>query len=183
MVVVLASGVGLAALRSSTQLWCSGVFSATLLGFALAAAYATQRRGPRRAFWSAFVAFGVGYLVLAFGPWFEDAIRPRLLTTKLLDLTGPLLDPASRGGKPLQFSPDGSQILLLSRPPSVARIWGPDASRQVRFETIGHCLASGLLALLGGFTTRGFYERRDERRREAVEKAAGVLLRVIKAGL
>ena len=163
MAVVLAAGLGLAALRSASEWWASGIFSLTLLGFALAAAYASQRRGPRRAFWAAFVVFGVGYLVLAFAPWFQDAARPRLLTTRLLDFAQPLLDPARRLAEPFSPSPDG-RGLLPDRSPSVARLWGPDASRQDRLQTIGHCLSAWLLAALGGVANRYFWERRDGRR-------------------
>jgi hypothetical protein len=186
MAVVLAAGLGLAALRSASEWWASGVFSATLMSFALAAAYATQRRGARRACWSAFVAFGVGYMALAFGPWCEATIRPRLATTKLLDALLPVAHPgpvegsavvwnvsAGSGVRGLAFSPDGKTIggMIVTSPP------------RDRFLDIGHCLAAWLLASLGGFATRSFYERRDERRREAVEKAAGALLRVLEAGL
>lgn len=189
MGVVLASGVGLAALRYATELWASAVFTATLLGLALAAAYASQRRGPRRAFWSAFVAFGAGYLVLAFGPWCDATIRPRLLPTKLLDAAFARLHPDADAavrlwdvgtGRPvneIRFSRDGSRLAWREGGAAFA---GPSRDS---FQETGHCLAAWLLALLGGFATRSFYERRDERRKEAVEKAAGVLLRVIEAGL
>src|SRR3954451_19107383 len=76
---------------SATGWWASVVFTATLSVFSLAALNLAYRRGRRRAFWSAFVAFGFGYLALAFGPWCETAIRPRLLTTKLLSSAYPLL--------------------------------------------------------------------------------------------
>src|SRR5262245_4152001 len=92
---VVFCGVGLAALRFATAWWASVVFTATLLALALAALYATQQRGPRRAFWAAFAAFGAGYLLLAFGPWCETAIRPRLATTKALEALMLLLHPAA----------------------------------------------------------------------------------------
>src|SRR5438477_12390713 len=75
-------GVAFAALRSATGWWASLVFTATLIGLAFSALYAVHRRGPRQAFWSAFVAFGAGYMVLVFGPGCETSVRPRLLTTR-----------------------------------------------------------------------------------------------------
>src|SRR4051794_12280898 len=43
--LVLLGGVGFAALRSATEWWVSGIYTATLIGFALAAVYAANRRG------------------------------------------------------------------------------------------------------------------------------------------
>lgn len=180
-------GVGLAALRYASDWWASGVFSATLLSLAFAAAYAAQRRGPRRAFWAAFVAFGAGYLVLAFGPWCESAIRPRLVTAKLLDTLYPLLHPTpdpettvrvwdAATGKPVtgvSFTPDGKFVATGS----------PQTPAPRGFQDIGHSLFALLLAAIGGTASRYSHAHRDERRREAAEKAAGVLLRVLEAGM
>src|SRR3954451_23898489 len=106
---VLFAGVGVAALRSATDWWASGLFTATLLGLSLAALFAAYRRGPRRAFWSAFVAFGAGYLVLAFGPWCETSIRPRLLTTKILDAFFPMVHPVTGGTIEIRDATNGRQ--------------------------------------------------------------------------
>src|SRR5438477_4086400 len=84
-------GVAFAALRYATDWWASIVFTMTLIGLAFSALYAVYRRGPRQAFWSAFVAFGSGYMLLVFGPWCEISIRPRLLTTKLFGTVFPIL--------------------------------------------------------------------------------------------
>ena len=174
-------GVGLAALRYATELWASGVFTSTLLVLGMAAAYAAQRRGPRRAFWSAFVAFGTGYMILAFGPWFEVSIRPRLLTTKVLDALYPLVTPGPEGREALwdyatgrrvtRFSPDGRILPIWNPDPSVRIWWWPDATRQARFQTIGHSLFALLMAAIGGTVSGYFYANRDERRREAAKKA------------
>jgi hypothetical protein len=180
--LVLFVGVGFAALRSATEWWTSGIFTTTLIGLAFAALYTAHRRGAGRAFWSGFVAFGAGYLILAFGPWFETSIRPRLLTTRLLDLAYPMIAPASRDGTPIRFSPDG-RVHPIGEPGATARVWGPDASRQARFQGIGHSLVSLLLAAIGGVASRYFYAHRNERRREAAERAVGVMLKVLEAGL
>jgi hypothetical protein len=179
MALVLFVGVGFAALRYATGWWSSGVFTATLIGLALSGAYAAHRRGPRRAFWSAFVAFGVGYMILAFGPWCEDSIRPRLITSKMIDLAYPRF---TQYGSPLLFTPNG-RFFPVRESDATVRIWGPDATRQARFQSIGHSLAALLLATIGGTASRFFYAHRDEQRREVAEKVAGVMLRVLEAGL
>lgn len=183
LAAIVLIGIGLAALRTASEWWASFVFTMTLLGLALAAVHAVQRRGTRRAYWSAFVAFGAGYLVLSFGPWFEAAIRPRLLTTRVLDLADRRLTPEQPGvAPPRSFSPDG-RIHPIGVADVTVRLRGPDETRRERFQTIGHCLSALVVATLGGLAARYSYDRRDERRREAAEKAAGVLLRVLEAGL
>jgi hypothetical protein len=79
--VVLFGAVALAALRSGSDLWLSGVYTTALgvLGFATLGA--VLRRGPARAYWVGFAIFGWGYLALANGA----ETRQRLLTTHLLD--------------------------------------------------------------------------------------------------
>jgi hypothetical protein len=79
--VVLFGAVALAALRSGSDLWTSGVYTTALgvLGFATLGA--VLRRGPVRAYWVGFAIFGWGYLALAHGA----ETRQRLLTTHLLD--------------------------------------------------------------------------------------------------
>jgi hypothetical protein len=168
-------GVSFAALRDPTDWWASTAFTGTLLGLAFAALYSVYRKGPGRAFWRGFTAFGVGYLVLAFGPWCETAVRPRLLTTRLLDALYPALHPAPDGtvrlwdattGKPVSgvaFSPDGRRVARVVT----------SAARQEHFQDIGHSMASLLLAGLAGLAARRFHDHRDERHRETAEKAVG----------
>jgi hypothetical protein len=189
LAVIAVCGVGFAALRDPNDWWSSLAFTAALLGFALAALYAAYRKGPRRAFWAAFAAFRWGYLALAFGPGCETAIRPRLLTTKLLDTLLPALHPAADGtvrlwdattGRPINsvaFSPDGK---LHSWRVTTA---GTQAAAREHFQDIGHSLASLLLAGLAGLAARRFRAHRDERHRETAEKAVGVAMKVLEAGL
>jgi hypothetical protein len=180
--LVLFVGVGFAALRSATGWWASSIFTTTLIGLALASLASVYRRGADRAFWSTFVAFGSGYLILTFGPWCETSIRPKLLTTKLLDLAYTMITPASQGGNPLRFSADG-RVQPLGEPGATAGVWGPDATRQARVQSIGHSLTALILAAIGGVASRHFYAHRDERKREAAVKAAGVMVKVLEAGL
>jgi hypothetical protein len=159
--------LGLAALCSPTDWWASVVFTAALSVLSLAALNLAYRRGRRRAFWSAFVAFGFGYLALAFGPWCETAIRPRLLTTKLLSSAYPLL-----------HRPDEVAI-----PRRASRVDSGVGTKPIYFQDIGHSLAALLLAGSGGLAARRFYATRDERKREAAEKAAGIVVKALEAGL
>jgi hypothetical protein len=191
MAAVLLAAILFAALREATDWWASGIFTTTLTGLAFAALYAVYRRGERRAFWAVFAVFGWGYIVLTFGPGCETTIRPRLVTTRLLDALFPIVHPApeptvrfwdASTGKPLDagkpanhvtFAPDGRMLG-----------WGMGTSpARESFQDIGHSLAALLLAGIGGVASRYFHGHRDERRKEAVEKAAGVILKVIEAGL
>jgi hypothetical protein len=183
------SGIALAALGSATDWWASGIFTATLLAFALAAPYAAYRRGARRAFWSAFVAFGAGYLLLAFCPGCETSIRPRLLTTRLLGALSAIVHPASGRSVRLGNAADAEPPPAVAVPhrggteEGTTQMTGTSMPVRRHFQDIGHSLIALLLATIGGTASRYFYGNRDERRREAAEKAAGVLLRIIEAGL
>jgi hypothetical protein len=90
--VVLFGAVALAALRSGSDLWVSGVYTTALgvLGFATLGA--VLRRGQARAYWIGFVFFGWSYLALANGA----ETRQRLLTTHLLDEVRQLMTRAPR---------------------------------------------------------------------------------------
>jgi hypothetical protein len=77
--------VAVAALKASTPLWASVVFSGTLL--VLACAILGCWLGTKRRLWAGFTFFGWGYLALAFGPWFETNVQPRLLTSQLVSWT------------------------------------------------------------------------------------------------
>jgi hypothetical protein len=154
------------------------------LALALAALYAVYRKGQRRAFWAALAAFGWGYLLLAFGPWCETSVRPRLLTTNLLDALLPVLHPApdmtvrlwdATTGRPVNsvaFSPHGKVLSWR------AMTAGTPAAARERFQDVGHSLTALLVGVLGGLAGRRFYAHR-----EAAEKAAGVVVKVLEAGL
>ena len=73
--------VGFAALRVSSRLWASTLFSVALLSLVVAVAALIYRRGPERDFWVGYVLFGGTYWLLSFGPaplnaW-RDAWFPR----------------------------------------------------------------------------------------------------------
>src|SRR5262249_32383629 len=153
MAFVLLVAIGFAALREATGWWASGAFSATLLVLALAAAYAVHRRGPRRAFWSAFAAFGWSYMLFAFCPVCETSIRPRLLTTKLLDALAPIVHPATNAELlyAVVVSPQGGTE------DGMAAVTGNPAAVRQHFQDIGHSMIALLLAAIGGIASRSFY--------------------------
>lgn len=84
MGVVLASAVGMAALRNANETW-AGLMSILIWAFLGAAVLGViQERGDARARWLGFLVFSGGYSVLAFGPWFSEHVGPTLATTHLL---------------------------------------------------------------------------------------------------
>ena len=80
VIVVLALGVGFAALRESNDIWDSGMFSLTLGILLTSVLLALHRAEKRRAFWLGFALFGTAYLGLSLVP----SIESRLITTKAL---------------------------------------------------------------------------------------------------
>jgi hypothetical protein len=80
LVVVLFVAVGSAALRESSDLWESGVFTLTLAVLLMSIRLAVHGIERRRAFWLGFAVFGWIYLALSFMP----SIESRLITTKVL---------------------------------------------------------------------------------------------------
>jgi hypothetical protein len=197
MAVVLLVAVGVAALRSASDLWAGALFTLALGVLAIAALGAVSLRGRQRASWAGFAALGWGYLLLAFGPWCDTAIRPRLLTTKLLDILAAWKAPApqgiamSRAPQPLRLSwdvstfrpatgSDSSTILLdesMSVTPSNVVQWlppvtpGPAGPSRESSQDIGHALAALLVAFLGGRAALFFVARREAA--EAAEATHG----------
>ena len=80
LVVILVLGVGFAALRESSDLWESGLFTVTLGILLISILLAVHRTESRRAFWLGFALFGWIYLGLSLVP----SIESRLITTKAL---------------------------------------------------------------------------------------------------
>ncbi len=78
LVVVLFLAVGFAALRESSDLWDSSIFTITLSVLSLSILLAVHRTDTRCAFWLGFALFGWAYLGLSLIP----SIESRLLTTK-----------------------------------------------------------------------------------------------------
>ena len=133
MVVVVIAAIGIAALRSASELWASFILTLTFGILATASLGALLRRGERRAFWIGFAAFGWGYIVLCF--WTQ--VGDRLVTTPVLDrfyedygpwkrFTFSVVTPVP-GGLP---SPPAPKVPIL--------VWG--STLHHTFRRIGHCL-------------------------------------------
>ena len=85
MGVVVAAGLGLAALRDANELWAGLVLLADLAAVGTALLGVVYRRGRERAWWLGFALFGGGYLALTTAPVLADYALPNLGTTRLLD--------------------------------------------------------------------------------------------------
>jgi hypothetical protein len=80
LVAVLVLGVGFAALRESSNLWDSGVFTLTLGVLLTSILFAIHQTESRRAFWLGFPLFGSVYLGLSL----VQSIESTLITTRAL---------------------------------------------------------------------------------------------------
>jgi len=81
LAIISVLGVGFAALRESSELWASGIFTVTLGCLMISILLAVHRTMIRRAFWIGFAVFGGIYLGLSLVP----SIESKLITTKMLD--------------------------------------------------------------------------------------------------
>jgi len=83
--LVLHACLGLAGLRMAPGLWSGGTFLVTWALIGLAVLGAVYGRGKRRATWLGAALFGAGYMVLIFGPQFDEQPAPRLAANHLLN--------------------------------------------------------------------------------------------------
>jgi hypothetical protein len=186
LLLVLFSGVGFAALRSPSQLWASGWFSAALATLTIAVLVAVYRRGRRRAFWVGFASCGWAYLVLALGPGLESQTSAYLVTTAVLDMLFPQFEPppppapapasggmmmGMMGGSMMGYGampgaggpgPMGGMPMPPPMAPSPVVTWTVPVGSPESFQRIGHSQFSLLFALLGGFLTRRLHATREE---------------------
>jgi hypothetical protein len=84
MAFVLASALGMAALRNANEFWAGAMIMVALAAVGTAVLGALTLRGAERYGWAGFAVFSGGYLVIAFGPWPSDSSKPQLGTTALL---------------------------------------------------------------------------------------------------
>ena len=168
MLLVGYAAIGCAALRYSTDLWASGLFTFAVLLQMIAMLAVALRNGASRAVWIGFLVFGGGYLLLACGPWQQaDLITSKGLTWLQQRAQGELVDavaltttaPGSVGYVGGTFvnttTLNTSQLLLWD-----ARMGSSSTFMQSPFLRIGHSLLSPLIGLLGAMSAAWFYAGR-----------------------
>lgn len=109
--VVVAVAFGIAALRSATDAWDSGVLGITLFTLLVAVLLAVHRTDRQRAYWLGFALFGWAYLTASLIP----PLEARLPTTRGLALLGSgQAGAAGRGIVAADLDNDGDVDLYLS---------------------------------------------------------------------
>jgi hypothetical protein len=154
---ILVIGVGFAALRESSDLWVSSLFTLTLAALLISILLAIHRTEKRRAFWLGFALFGSTYLGLSLVP----SIDSRLITTKALTY----LD-SKVPGRPLDIYPTLPELirfandnrLNINRPEIVTltnvSLLGGWSGSSENFVRIGHSMFALLVGWLGGRLSR-----------------------------
>ncbi len=134
--VVLVAAVGSAALANPTDTWRSVFVTLTLVVLFSFTTLAALNRS-RRSFALGFVMAGWLYFVLTFNSTFKD-IRPTLLTDRIVDWSAGLLHEDIRETKVAMPADPFSS--------STNRTW----YKLLRYEDVGHCLWTLILATIGG---------------------------------
>jgi WD40 repeat protein len=178
LIVVLVLALGFAALRESSELWDSGVFTLALAVLVTSILLAIHRTESRRAFWTGFALFGWTYLGLSLVP----SIESRLITTEALAYMDSKVPGRPQhffrlhvtGGIPgnqvqaVAFSPQGNRLATSS--PGTVRLWDATTGRLLggwagtteNFVRIGHSLIALIVAFLGGQVSRHLCARQEE---------------------
>jgi hypothetical protein len=173
LVIIFILGVGFAALRESSDLWDSGVFTSTIGLLLTSILLAVHRTESRRAFWIGFALFGAAYLGLSVVP----SIESRSITTKALayldsKLPGrPTVPPryitsliayraVNNQVSNVNVALDGIQSATTGQGPArrwnvaTGRLLGGWSGTTENFVRIGHSLFALLAAWLGGQLSR-----------------------------
>jgi hypothetical protein len=178
LVLILVLGVGFAALRESSELWESSLFTLALFGLLISILLAIHRHESRRAFWLGFAVFGSIYLGCSLIP----PIEGRIVTTKLLtyldskvpgrapqvftiQLTGSIPPAPGNQIQNLAFSLNAAQLATSNQ--GQVRIWNVATGKifagwggtTENFVRIGHTLFALLLGWLGGQLSRRLCQR------------------------
>lgn len=180
MGVILAVGLGMAALREASDLWAGIALSIVLVLLAGAILQVLHDQAARRAFWLGFALFGWGYLTLVSGPWFSEQLGPRLPTSILLEyihqsVVGGQSQTNATWQSVVTLAPSGTwqpatssgqllvQLAATPAPPTQGnrflRMFLAGASRHDPFIRTGHCIFTLLVALLGAALSVWIYRR------------------------
>ncbi len=184
LVFILICGVAFAALKESSDLWDSGVFTVTLGALLVSVLLAIYRSGARRSFWVGFALFGGSYLALSL----IAPLEGRLITSKALAFLHSKLPgqpPATvafvvhcNGSGALSqqqlqtITLTGSGNQTNSAGQAVFRVWNASTGKLLggwgssteNFVRIGHSVLALLLAWFGGLLSRRLSCRRDQPR-------------------
>ncbi len=182
LVVVLLVAVGFAALRESSDLWDSGLFSVTLGILVTSILLAVHRHESQRAFWLGFALLGWGYL----GPSLVPPIESRLITTKALAFLDSKVPGRSMGVYTVTLTATRHGIVCQSGSDDVRPQRGRQSTRRLQprlgglvewwekqlprawsgttenFVRIGHSLLALVAAFLGGQLSRNLSARNRE---------------------
>lgn len=181
LVVVLFVAVGFAALRESSDLWESVVFTLALAALLASILLAVHRTESRRAFWLGFALFGWITLGLSLIP----SIESRLLSTKALAYLDSKVPGRPQGGFTVRFSAmnsvvpinqvqavaftsNGNQLAASSQ--GVVKLWDLGTGRLLggwsgsteNFIRLGHSLFALLAGWFGGLLSRRLHARNRE---------------------
>jgi hypothetical protein len=157
MALVAYAALACAALRYSTELWASSLFTLAIVLQMFAVLRVALHHGQPRAAWIGVLVFGGGYLLLSSGPWPQmDLITNRgliWLSQKLHQ------DPIEQQqATAVSFATgttlSASQVLLWDA--SMGRSLVPPPL-QPPFLRIGHCLLSPLFGLIGAIVASWLY--------------------------
>jgi hypothetical protein len=185
LVIIFILGVGFSALRESSDLWESGVFTLTLAALLISILLAVHRLGSRRAFWLGFALFGWIYLGLSL----VSSIESRLFTTKALGyLDSKVLRPTLDGLAYFDYDNDGLMDLNVvdnkgngtledvtaaagsspaGKQASFSNILaGPSLKGSIgnteNFVRIGHSLLAVVAALMGGRLSKYLHAKNSQ---------------------
>ena len=176
VVFILICGVGLAALKESTEWWEKGTFSVTVLCLLTSVLLAIHGAGERKAFWIGFALFGFVYLGLSLIPpaesrlissqglaWLRSKLpgqKPQTVVSSITVTGGrnPTVQTIQNGT--LVFSSAGTTLSTLKN--SRVRLWNANTGKPLgvwggseeNFVKIGHCLVALVLACVGGTASR-----------------------------
>jgi hypothetical protein len=169
VILILVLAVGFAALRESSDLWESGMFTLTLGVLLTSILLAIYRSEKGRGFWLGFALFGSAYLGLSLLP----SIESMLITTKAFAYLSSkvpgrpmksytLINSGIRSGSPsnqvqsIFLSIDGNQAATDGQ--GKVAIWkavtGGWSGSTENFVRIGHSLFALLAGWLGGQLSR-----------------------------
>jgi hypothetical protein len=162
LVVVLASGLGCAALVRATVVWQQAALMLTVLVLLFSLPAALFSHGRLRACAGGLATVGWLYFLLAFVP--ALGLRERLLTQRAVDGLWNVFHPDQADVRAVAFSAEGT--LLLSKDADLVRLWDAKTGAFVSggpsfaaFADIGHALWTLLLACLGGIIARYLAEK------------------------